>query len=189
MSEHGPNPDPTEAPIEPLYTHPASPFVRTEVPQQVDMPALPAAPSSWVVYRTQIEFGLAMVAYLMVLVGSVTVLQANPAAPWRYVVAVLPVVPATLTLTIFVRALSRLDELQKRIQMQAFGFDPADSGPSWDFQLAEAPNDFDNFAPLHDVPGGPVHSISRIERCLWRPGSLNQAEMRSLHRSWSIDGI
>ena len=103
MSEQRPNPDPTEAPIEPLYTHPASPFVRTETPLQVDMPALPAAQSSWVTYRTQIEFGLAMLAYLMVLVGSVTVLQANPTASWRYVVAVLPVVPAALALSIFIR--------------------------------------------------------------------------------------
>jgi hypothetical protein len=55
-------------------------------------------------------------------VGSITVLEANPSAAWRYVVAVLPVAPAALTLWIFVRALARLDELHKRIQMQAFGF-------------------------------------------------------------------
>ena len=123
MSEQRPNPDPTEAPIEPLYTHPASPFVKTETPApQLDMPELPAVSSTWVVYRTQIEFGLAMLAYLMVLVGSVTVLQANPTADWRYLVAVLPVVPAALALSIFIRALARLNELQKRIQMQAFGF-------------------------------------------------------------------
>lgn len=124
MSEQRPNPDPAEAPIEPLYTHPASPFVRTETsgPPHVDMPELPPAQSTWVVYRTQIEFGLAMLAYLMVLVGSVTVLQANPTADWRYIVAVLPVIPAVLVLSIFIRALTRLDELQKRIQMQAFGF-------------------------------------------------------------------
>ena len=124
MSEQRPNPDPTEDPLEPLYTHPASPFIQTETsgPPHVDMPALPAAPSTWVTYRTQIEFGLAMLAYLMVLVGSITVLQANPNASWRYFVAVLPVAPAALALSIFVRALTRLDELQKRIQMQSFGF-------------------------------------------------------------------
>ncbi len=124
MSEQQPSPDPAEAPIEPLYTHPASPFLRTDTtaPPHVDMPVLPAMQSTWVTYRTQIEFGLAMLAYLMILVGSVTVLQANPTASWRYVVAMLPVAPAALTLSIFVRALSRLDELQKRIQMQAFGF-------------------------------------------------------------------
>ncbi len=124
MSEKQPNPDPAEAPIEPLYTHPASPFLRTEsnAPAHVEMPGLPAVASTWVTYRTQIEFGLAMLAYLMILVGSVTVLQANPNASWRYLVAVLPVVPAALVLSIFVRALTRLNEMQKRIQMQAFGF-------------------------------------------------------------------
>jgi hypothetical protein len=124
MSEQQPTPDPAEAPAEPLYTHPASPFLRTEstAPKHVDMPVLPAVASTWTTYRTQIEFGLAMLAYLMVLVGSVTVLQSNPSAPWRYVVAVLPVVPAALVLSIFVRALTHLDEMQKRIQMQAFGF-------------------------------------------------------------------
>jgi len=124
MSEKQPNPDPADAPIEPLYTHPASPFLRTEsnAPAHVEMPALPAVASTWVTYRTQIEFGLAMLAYLMILVGSVTVLQANPNASWRYVVAVLPVFPAALVLSIFVQALTRLNEMQKRIQMQAFGF-------------------------------------------------------------------
>jgi hypothetical protein len=123
MSEQQPNPDPGEAPIEPLYTHPASPFMRTETSAlaHVEMPT-PPAQSTWVTYRAQIEFGLAMLAYLMVLVGSVTVLQANPDAPWRYVVAVLPVAPAALTVWFFIRALSRLDELQKRIQMMAFAF-------------------------------------------------------------------
>jgi len=124
MSEKQANPDPPDAPIEPLYTHPASPFLRTEsnAPAHVEMPALPAVASTWVTYRTQIEFGLAMLAYLMILVGSVTVLQANPNASWRYVVAVLPVIPAALVLSIFVRALTHLTEMQKRIQMQAFGF-------------------------------------------------------------------
>ncbi len=124
MSEQQPSPDRSEAPAEPLYTHPASPFLRTEstAPKHVDMPVVPGVASTWTTYRTQIEFGLAMLAYLMILVGAVTVLQSNPNAPWRYVVAVLPVVPAALVLSIFVRALTHLDEMQKRIQMQAFGF-------------------------------------------------------------------
>lgn len=78
--------------------------------------------STWVLYRPQLEFGLAILAYMMVLVGSVTVLQANPDAAWRYYVAVLPVLPAGFVIWLFVRALARLDEMQKRIQMQAFGF-------------------------------------------------------------------
>src|ERR1700687_5574453 len=125
MPETPPSPAPTQSPVEPLYTHPASPFLRTESGSpSAELPALPAPPpspiqSTWITYRTQIEFVLAMLAYLMVLIGSVTVLQANPGASWRYVVAVLPVAPAALTLWIFIRAISRMDELHKRIQMQA----------------------------------------------------------------------
>lgn len=123
MSEQQPRAEQTETPVEPLYTHAAAPFVKTETgPAHVDMSLLPAVQSTWVTYRSQIEFGLGMLAYLMVLVGSVTVLEANPNASWRYVVAVLPVAPAALTLWFFIRALTRLDELQKRIQMQAFAF-------------------------------------------------------------------
>lgn len=88
-------------------------------------PAAPLAPppqlSSWIVYRTQINFGLAMLAYLMVLVGAITVLQANPGATWRYYVAALPAVPGLIALYVFVRALTRLDDVQARIQLLAFG--------------------------------------------------------------------
>src|ERR1700693_3493831 len=128
MTEQSPRPNPAEAPIDPLSTHPASPFLRTEAPAPVAF-ASPPSPnqqvpiySTWVLYRTQIEFGLAMLAYLMVLVGSVVVVQANPEAAWRYYVVVLPVAPAGFVVWLFVRALARLDELQKRVQMQAFGF-------------------------------------------------------------------
>jgi hypothetical protein len=128
MTQQDPGPNPAELPIDPLSTHPASPFLRTEVPAPVAFASPPSpnqqAPnySTWVVYRTQIEFGLAMLAYLMVLVGSVVVVQANPQASWRYFVVVLPVAPAGFVVWLFLRALARLDEMQKRIQMQAFGF-------------------------------------------------------------------
>ncbi len=125
MSEERPRAEQTESPIEPLYTHPASPFVKTAapVPLQLDIASQPSAQSTWVAYRTQIELGLGLLAYLMVLVGSVTVLEANPGdVGWRYVVAALPVIPAGVTVWVIVRALGRLDEMQKRIQVQAFGF-------------------------------------------------------------------
>jgi hypothetical protein len=128
MTEENPSPDPAEAPVDPLFTHPASPFLRTEVPAPVAFPSpphpvpTPAIYSTWVIYRTQIEFGLALLAYLMVLVGSVTVVKANPDADWRYYIVVLPVAPAAFVIWLFVRALTRLDELQRRIQTQAFGF-------------------------------------------------------------------
>jgi hypothetical protein len=121
-------PNPAEAPIDPQSTHPASPFLRTEAPTPVAFASPPSpnqqAPiySTWILYRTQIEFGLALLAYLMVLVGSVVVVQANSAASWRYFVVILPVAPAAFVVWLFLRALARLDEMQKRIQMQAFGF-------------------------------------------------------------------
>lgn len=127
MSDAPPEQDPAQAPAEPLYTHPASPFMRTESslpPQVVGLPGPPPTPvqSTWITYRAQIEIGLSLLAYMMFVVGSVTVLQANPEASWRYIVAVGPVAPAALVLFLFVRRLARLNELQKRIQTEAFGF-------------------------------------------------------------------
>jgi hypothetical protein len=63
-----------------------------------------------------------MLAYLMFLVGSVTVVEANRDAPWRYLVALLPVLPAAMVVLLIVRRLAQLDELQRRIQTEAFGF-------------------------------------------------------------------
>jgi hypothetical protein len=125
MSDAPPEQDPAEAPVEPLYTHPASPFFRTETPPQIAGPAGPAqspVQSTWITYRAQIEIGLALLAYMMFLVGSVTVLRGNPDAPWRYVVAVLPVAPIALFLYLVTRRIARLDELQRRIQTEALGF-------------------------------------------------------------------
>lgn len=126
MSEQNPSPPPTETPVDPLFSHAASPFEHTEAPTPVAFLSPPAAPpifiSTYTTYRTQIHFGLAIMAYLMVLVGSVTIVQGNPAADWRYYVAVLPVIPAALVVWLFVQAVARMDEVRKRMHMQAFGF-------------------------------------------------------------------
>ncbi len=120
---------PAEAPVDPLFSHAASPFIRTEVPTPAGLasPAeLPTAPMFvWSAHRNQIYFGFAILAYLMVLVGCVTAVQANPSSPWRYYVASVPVLPAGLVVWLFVRALARMDEVQKRIQVQAIGFSVA----------------------------------------------------------------
>ena len=127
MSEPHPAP-PADAPVDPLFTHAASPFVRTEAPAPVAFASPPAGEPvfdpmmTWVTYKTQIKFALAILAYLMVLVGSVTVVKANPDAFWRFDVAALPVLPAGVVIWLTVRALARLDEVQKRTQMQAVGF-------------------------------------------------------------------
>ena len=112
-----------------MFSHAASPFMRTEPPTApVAYGPAPAAQtgfipiSTWINYKTQIQFGLAILAYLMILVGSVITVTANPDVDWKYVVAALPVVPAGIVVWLTVRALSRLDEVQKRMQMQAIGF-------------------------------------------------------------------
>lgn len=122
---------PSESPVDPLFSHAASPFIHTEAPTPVVVPAPEHAimpMSTWVTYKTQIQFGFAILAYLMVLVGSITVVQANGGATWRYFIAVLPVIPAALVIWLTVRAVGRLDEVQKRTQMQALGFSLAATG-------------------------------------------------------------
>src|SRR2546429_9978798 len=79
-------------------------------------------------FKTQRQFGLAILAALMVLVGSVTVVQGNRGAGWKYLVAVMPVIPAGVVIWLTVRALGRLDEVQKRTQMQALGFSMVATG-------------------------------------------------------------
>jgi hypothetical protein len=69
-----------------------------------------------------IEFGSAMVAYSIVLIVSISILNANPHAPWRVAVALAPVVPVCFALWAFMRSLGRMDELQQRIQLHAIGF-------------------------------------------------------------------
>ena len=69
-----------------------------------------------------IQFISAMVAYVILLIISIYVLQANPTAPWRGAVAVLPAVPTVLALLIFIRFLGQMDELQRRIQFDAVAF-------------------------------------------------------------------
>jgi hypothetical protein len=127
---------PLEAPVDPLFTHPASPFERTNPPAPIAFagPPVPGPAtfiqplSTWSAYKTQIYFGFALLAYLMFLVGSVTLVTGNSTAPWRYWVAVLPVVPAGVVVWLVVRQLGRLDEVQKRTQMQAIGFSLAATG-------------------------------------------------------------
>lgn len=131
MSDPNPAQAPSEAPVDPLFSHAASPFIRTETPTPVAFASPPDAQveltptTTWTAYRTPVYFGSAILAYLMVLVGSVTAVQANPNADWKYEVAVLPVVPAALVIWLTVRTLGRLDEVRKRIQMQALGFSMA----------------------------------------------------------------
>ena len=69
-----------------------------------------------------IEFGGSMLAYTITLIIALQVIEANPQAPWRYALAVAPVIPICFALWAFIRALGRMDELQRRIQLNAIGF-------------------------------------------------------------------
>lgn len=67
-----------------------------------------------------IEFGSAMLAYSIVLPISVTYLNHHPDAPTRYIIALTPVVPMLFALVALLRYLGRVDEMQRRIQLDAF---------------------------------------------------------------------
>ena len=63
-----------------------------------------------------------MAGYGVALPLSIIVIQAHADAPWRYALAVLPMIPAMLALVAFLRFFGRIDELQRRIHEQAFAF-------------------------------------------------------------------
>lgn len=69
-----------------------------------------------------IELIASMVAYTVILMGSIWALERTEARILQVVLAVLPVVPLLFGLRAFLRFLSRMDELQQRIQLQAIGF-------------------------------------------------------------------
>ncbi len=127
---------PAEAPVDPLFTHPASPFERTNPGAPLAYPSPPLLGertfitplATWNTYKTQIQFAFAILAYLMFLVGSVIVVAANPGADWRYWAALLPALPAGVVVWLTVRQLGRLDEVQKRMQMEAIGVSVATTG-------------------------------------------------------------
>ncbi|MCV2350421.1 hypothetical protein [Paucibacter sp. Y2R2-4] len=67
------------------------------------------------------ELGLSLLAYTGVLVGSISWLnsQKDMATPWRDLLALSPMLPGALVVWAILRQLSRLDELQRRVQFEA----------------------------------------------------------------------
>jgi len=72
--------------------------------------------------RYTVEFGAAMAAYGVLLVTSIWLLKTAHLGGWRYIAALLPVLPALFGMWAFIRFLRRIDELQRRIQLHALGF-------------------------------------------------------------------
>ena len=69
------------------------------------------------------ELVTTLVVYGATLVGSIELLtHGDVARPWRDLVALSPMLPAAATAWIVLRELRRMDELQRRIQLEALGF-------------------------------------------------------------------
>jgi len=67
------------------------------------------------------EFGLSMAAYVVVLLISVSLVD-RVDQPVKTIVALVPLVPAGFALVAYLRFLSRMDELGRRIQLEALAF-------------------------------------------------------------------
>lgn len=74
------------------------------------------------------EFIIAMIAYAVVIIISRLTLNSIGESPWRFIIALLPLIPVLFLITGFVRYLSGIDELQQRIQLRAIGFAAGTTG-------------------------------------------------------------
>ena|ERR1035441_8732854 len=63
----------------------------------------------------------AVLAYAIVGFGSGMVVSHLP-IPWKYVIALLPVLPALWFATLFAHTFGEMDELQRKIQLEALAF-------------------------------------------------------------------
>jgi hypothetical protein len=73
------------------------------------------------------ELGLAMAAYVIVVLVSIKFVSGLE-QPIKTLVALAPLVPAALALFAYLRFLSRMDELGRRIQLEALAFGFAAAG-------------------------------------------------------------
>ena len=72
--------------------------------------------------RYTVEFGGALLAYALVLALSMMLLRSMEDSTWRIPVALAPVLPALFVALSALRGIARLDELQRRIQLEALAF-------------------------------------------------------------------
>ncbi len=66
------------------------------------------------------RFFAAMAAYVVVLLGTVEIIDRIGDSPWRIPLALAPVVPVSVAVWAFLTYLGEMDELQRRIQLRAF---------------------------------------------------------------------
>src|SRR4051812_2571523 len=72
--------------------------------------------------RYLVEFSAALIAYMIVLVGSIKLLGMYGDTAWRYPLALAPVLPAAAALLAFVRFFRRVDELEQRMHLEGLAF-------------------------------------------------------------------
>jgi hypothetical protein len=68
------------------------------------------------------DFTVTMIAYAIFIIFSRLLLNNIGDSPWRFLIALLPVIPVIFLILAFMRYLAGFDELQQRIQLQAIGF-------------------------------------------------------------------
>ena len=68
------------------------------------------------------EFGGSMAAYAVLVPVSIWLLRRCIGSPWRYPIALLPVIPAAFAMWAVIRGFRDLDELQRRIHFEAVVF-------------------------------------------------------------------
>jgi hypothetical protein len=69
------------------------------------------------------ELTTTFAVYALMLVGSIELLTHAPiAAPWRDLIALSPMLACAAMTWVILRELRRMDELQRRIQLEALGF-------------------------------------------------------------------
>lgn len=73
-------------------------------------------------------FTFSMITYVIIIIVSRLLIDNLGDSPWRYPIALLPIVPVISLILAFLRYLSGIDELQRRIQLQAIGFAAGTTG-------------------------------------------------------------
>jgi hypothetical protein len=68
------------------------------------------------------NFLIAVGIYILLVILSVDLLERTPEVSWRFLIALLPMLPLIFGFRSFLRYLTSMDELQQRIQLQALGF-------------------------------------------------------------------
>ena len=68
------------------------------------------------------EFGASMAAYTVMVPVSIRLLKGHEHTPLGYGIAFLPIIPSALAVWAFMRMFRGLDELQRRIQLEAVAF-------------------------------------------------------------------